>query len=99
LLTSLLLAVLPVGAHAIVQDPDVCSSCGCCVQPNTPTPVRSAPTASARVVRAEREVRVEPKTTIPSRNERAAISRVLHEVSISFDPSVALFLRHCLLLI
>ena len=98
-LTSLLLAVLPVEGHRVaVEQADACSSCGCCVQPNAnPTPARAP--GVTKTVQVDREARIEP---------RAMVLPAVPNRELTFDsidtaqlrgPSVALFQRHCSLLI
>ena len=100
-LTSLLLAVLPAEGIALsVQDADTCSSCRCCVQPNTnPAPARNAPTKETNSTRAERQAPAERKSFVPPQGN---VFELLKPTALS-DPSFAfpvpLFYRHCALLI
>ena len=98
---SLLLALLPVeGLSFSVQDEDLCSSCRCCVQTNTnPAPVRNAPAAASKTIRVDREARVEPQPlSLPCLPERET-SLVPSESAHLHVSSMALFKRHCSLLI
>jgi hypothetical protein len=98
---SLLLAFLPVeGLSFSVQDEDVCSSCRCCVQTNTnPAPVRNAPATASKSVRVDREARTEPQPFIPPALAERDIYNLHFESAPMRVPSVALFERHCSLLI
>jgi hypothetical protein len=101
ILTSLLLAILPVGSAAIsVQNPDTCSSCRCCVQTNgSPTSTRSAPQTETRSIRSQRPAQPAPEVAAATRyiaptfHFKSAGSGVLRA------SPVPIFQRHCLLLI
>lgn len=99
-LTCFLLAVLPVGSHAIVPQADNCSTCGCCVPVNpNPAPVRSEPVAATRAVRAEREARIQPVASAKCNPSTIAFSLPASNLLLAIAPSVPLFQRHCALLI
>ena len=97
---SLLLAVLPAEGLAIsVEREGNCTSCRCCVQPNpNPAPVRNAPARATETVRVECAARIEPEPIrIPV--SEVAVSSARAESAQLRVPSVALFERHCSLLI
>ena len=98
---SLLLAFLPVeGLSFSVQDEALCTSCRCCVQTNTNSaPVRNAPATASKTVRVDREARVEPQPFSPPRLPEREISIARQEPGSIHLSSVALFERHCSLLI
>lgn len=98
---SFLLAFLPVeGLSFSDQDEDLCTSCRCCVQTNTnPAPVRNAPATASKTVRVDREALVEPQPFSPPRLPEREISITLLEDAQIRVSSVALFERHCSLLI
>lgn len=98
---SLLLAVLPVeGLSFSVQNEDLCSTCRCCVQTNTnPAPVRNAPATASKTVRVDREARVAPQPFSPPRLREREISIAPLGGARIRTSSVALFERHCSLLI
>ena len=98
---SLLLAVLPAeGLSFSVEAEGKCTTCRCCVQPNTnPAPVRNAPTGSTQTVRVERAARTGPEPIrLPDVPEVAIFSARAESAQLRV-PSVALFERHCSLLI
>lgn len=101
ILLSLLLAFLPVeGLSFSGQDEDLCSSCRCCVQTNTnPAPVRNAPAPASKTVPVDREARTEPQPFTPPTLPEWDIYNLHVESAQMRVPSVALFERHCSLLI
>lgn len=98
---SLLLATLPVeGFGFTVEKNDTCSTCRCCVQPNSnPAPARNVPTTASKTISVEGEARIEPQPfscpSLPTLDFSSALSLDAH-MRVS---SVPLFQRHCLLLI
>ncbi|HVK57691.1 MAG TPA: hypothetical protein VM735_02840, partial [Candidatus Kapabacteria bacterium] len=101
LLMSLLLAVLPAeGLSMPAEAEGCCASCRCCVQTNTnPSPFRNAPSTVAKTVRVDREVRTEPQSlVVPAFQQSAHLPSLCSAAQVHF-PSVALFERHCSLLI
>ncbi|HEX7860163.1 MAG TPA: hypothetical protein VF773_07560 [Verrucomicrobiae bacterium] len=97
---SLLLAVLPVEGHRItVEQADTCSSCGCCVQPNAnPSPARNAPAVS-RTLEVERQEQTDVDPVIAGPVQSTEIPLSYSDAAHLRIPSVALFQRHCSLLI
>jgi hypothetical protein len=97
---SLLLAVLPAEGLAIsVEREGNCTSCRCCVQPNpNPVPVRNAPAKATETVRVERAARTEPEPIRVPVFEVVVFSASAESAQLRV-PSVALFERHCSLLI
>jgi len=98
---GLLLAVLPAeGLSFSIAGEDNCASCRCCVQPNTnPAPVRNAPAGSSQTVRVDRTARTEPEPIrVPVLPEVEILSASAESAQLR-GPSVALFQRHCSLLI